>query len=104
MEAAAELRSWQLRQLDALVRHAWETVPYYRWHWHTAYEAGQPLTAERFERLPLLRRGDVQGQFEALNSTSVPTAHGAVTEGRTAGSTGNPVRTLRTEWSALVGV
>src|SRR5262245_32677583 len=98
---ADELRELQLAQLEAVVRHAYETVPFYRSQWHAAYEEGAALTFDRFARLPLLTRGDVQGQFDALKSGRIPPEHGAVVEGRTSGSTGHPVRTLKTDVSDL---
>jgi phenylacetate-CoA ligase len=86
----------QLRQLEAVLEHAWRTVPFYREHWGGAYEPGQPISAERFARLPLLRRKDLQRGFDALRSTDIPRAHGPVAEVRTSGSTGAPVRVLKT--------
>ena len=44
----AALRALQFSQLDALARHAFDTVPYYRERWSGRYETGQPLTPERF--------------------------------------------------------
>lgn len=99
--SADDLRELQFRQLDALLRHAYETVPFYRWHWHGAYGAGNPLTGDSFGRLPLLRREDLQHEFDALKSGSPPGAHGAIVEGRTAGATAHPVRTLRTGFAGL---
>jgi phenylacetate-CoA ligase len=98
---ANDLRELQFRQLDALLRHAYKTVPYYRWQWHGAYASGDALTVESFGRLPLLRRGDLEHEFDALKSSSPPEAHGGIAEGSTAGSTGNPVRTLKTELAGL---
>ncbi|HZM46141.1 MAG TPA: hypothetical protein VFC14_15000 [Burkholderiales bacterium] len=102
-----DLRALQLRQLDALVRHARLTVPFYRWQWHGSHRSGDAVTRESFERLPLLRRENLQHEFEELRSNASPAAHGAISESRTAGSTGRPVRTLKTAlthlwWLALM--
>lgn len=101
------LRELQFRQLDALLRHAYDTVPYYRERWRGFYDPGETLTEERYSRLPLLKRGDLQAHFDILKSTDVPAAHGPVTESRTSGSTGMPVRVLKTGfvemlWRAIV--
>jgi phenylacetate-CoA ligase len=96
-----DLRALQLRQLDALVRHARLTVPFYRWQWHGGLRSGDAVTPESFERLPLLRREDLQHDFEELKSNAPHTAHGALSEGRTAGTTGSPVRTLKTALTRL---
>lgn len=99
---AERLRELQLQQLDALLRHAYGTVPYYRESWRGLYDPGEPLTPDRFSRLPLVKRGDLQAHFDALKSTVVPAAHGPVTESRTSGSTGMPVRVLKTEFVELL--
>jgi len=94
--APERLRELQFRQLEALLRHAGDTVPYYRERWRGLYDPSRPLTPEAFSRLPLLARGDLQSHFDALKSHRIPAAHGAVTESRTSGSTGMPVRVLKT--------
>jgi phenylacetate-CoA ligase len=94
--APDELRELQYRQLGLLLRHAYETVPYYRSRWRGLYDAAVPLTPEAFTRLPLLGRADLQSNFETLKSNRLPPEHGGVEESRTSGSTGMPVRVLRT--------
>ena len=90
--APERLRELQLRQLGELVRHARASVPYYR----------DRLGAEDLAGLPLLTRRDLQEHFDALKSERIPAGHGAVAELRTSGSTGAPVRTLKTQLSQLV--
>ena len=87
----AHLRDAQFRQLALLLRHARDTVPYYRERL-ASLDLSRPLTAEVFSQLPLLRREDVQEQGAALYSSAVPAQHGAVDEGETSGSTGRPIR------------
>lgn len=96
------LRELQFRQLDALVRHAHATVPHYRERWGGAYDSALPLTPEHFARLPLLTRRELQENFEALKSRNVPPAHGGIGESRSSGSTGMPVRVLKTQLTALL--
>jgi len=105
--APERLRELQFHQLEALLRHAWDTVPFYRERWRGLYDPAQPLTPERFSRLPLLTRSELQANFDILRSTAVPGAHGPVAESRTSGSTGQPVRVLKTGlfqmlWQAIV--
>lgn len=88
-------------QLEALLRHAHATVPFYRERWAGAYDGDVPLTMERFAQLPLLTRRELQENYAALRSASPPAAHGAIREGRTSGSIGAPVRFLSTELGAL---
>jgi len=101
------LRELQYRQLDAVLRHAWATVPYYRERWAGRYDPAQPATPASFSRIPLLTRAELQAKFESLKSTAVPAAHGRTAESRTSGSTGQPVRVLKTDlvqfmWQAIV--
>jgi phenylacetate-CoA ligase len=103
---AERLEAEQLRQLDALLRHAWETVPFYRQSWASSYDGSMALSLEKFAGLPTLTRLALQESYEALKSRSFPGAHGRAAESRSSGSTGMPVRILKTEitglfWNAL---
>ncbi len=100
--APDELRELQYRQLAALLRHACATVPYYRSRWSGLYQPDEPLTPERFTRLPLLLRRDLQQNFDALKSSAIPPAHGPVTATRSSGSTGAPVQVLKTALGEIV--
>lgn len=92
---AEGLRALQLRQLGALLTHAWETVPFYRRHW------GTMPAAAAFTRIPPLTRRDLQQNFGSLASRRLAPGHGPVGESRTSGSTGAPVRILKAEVSEL---
>jgi phenylacetate-CoA ligase len=103
---AERLEAEQNRQLDALLRYTWETVPFYREAWAGRYEPAATASREAFEDLPVLSRRSLQERYEALKSRSVPAAHGKAFEARTSGSTGAPVRVLKTDitglfWNAL---
>ncbi len=73
-----ELRAWQFRQLDVLLRHAASTVPFYaerlRGLWPSAGPAA-PVSPERFAALPILTRAEAKDAGDALRSTAVPPAH-----------------------------
>ncbi|HKU69310.1 MAG TPA: hypothetical protein VJQ51_00595, partial [Burkholderiales bacterium] len=77
----ARLQELQFRQLDVLLRHAWETVPYYRERWQGSYDPESLLTPETFERVPLLTRSEVQAQGERLYSARPPAQHGTIRTG-----------------------
>jgi phenylacetate-CoA ligase len=96
-----ELRERQLQQLQILVRHAMATVPYYRERWGAIYDPATPLSFERFAALPLLTRRELQEQFENLKSRDLPPGHGGVRESQSSGSTGTPVRILKTQLSGM---
>jgi phenylacetate-CoA ligase len=96
----ARLAELQFRQLGALIGHAGRSVAYYRERWHGQYDPTASLTAAQFSALPLLTRRDLQEHFEELKSNASPPAHGAIGEARTSGSTGAPVRVLKTDLCA----
>jgi len=79
----------QFAQLRQVLLHAARTVPYYAARLG-AFDAGAPLDRERWMRLPVLSRQDVQLNREALLSGAVPPAHGAVSTLSSSGSTGRP--------------
>ena len=91
----AVLREAQFAQLTQLLRHAKSTVPFYRERL-AGIAADRPLDVAAFERIPLLRRQDIQENFEALVSRALPPDHGGMQEGSTSGSTGRPIRFMGT--------
>lgn len=100
--SAESLRERQMRQLEILLRHAHASVPWFRESWGAAFDPALPLTQERFAALPLLTRRDLQGNFETLKSRNIPAAHGATGEAQSSGSTGTPVRVLKTKLTILL--
>lgn len=96
-----ELRARQLSQLQQLVPHAVTTVPFYRERLRGLCDAGAAPGWDAFRRFPLLTRRDLQDHYTALASTAPVAAHGATGEASTSGSTGTPVRVLRTDLDRL---
>ncbi len=95
---AEELERYQFRQLASSLRQAYENVPFHRQRLAAAgYDPGLDLTREVFLALPLMTRGDIQAQGEALLIRGVPAGHGRVTVGETSGSTGTPIHYYGTE-------
>jgi phenylacetate-CoA ligase len=96
------LRAQQFRQLALLVRHAGETVPYYRGRLPAGLlGADGAIRADAWAKLPVLGRAAVQQAGDALNSGFVPRGHGSVSTAKTSGSTGRPVEVAST---ALMGI
>lgn len=90
--SAAKLQQQQLTQLRAVLRHARETVPFWRQRWQTAgIDVENIGSLDDFRRLQVLRRDDVLAAGEGLISTAVPKEHGAISRGASSGSTGTPV-------------
>jgi phenylacetate-CoA ligase len=94
--SAAALEQYQFGQLGRLLAHAYETVPFYRARLADAgYRPGQPVTREFWQRMPVLKRSEVQDQREALKSTSLPPGYGDVVKVTTSGSTAMPLTVWR---------
>jgi phenylacetate-CoA ligase len=91
---AETLQAHQLAQLRTLLDFCHRSVPFYR------DRLGGPsdgeLTMQRWRRLPLLTRRDVQEAGRRLHSTAPPKAHGGISAVRTSGSTGTPVEAVLT--------
>ena len=101
-QSADAILGQQLRQLESVLRHAYETVPCYRQRLGAAgYRPGMVVTTEWLRGLPLLTRAEVQAQGVALHSRTVPQAHAPVGSGQTSGSTGRPITFLTTAVTEL---
>jgi phenylacetate-coenzyme A ligase PaaK-like adenylate-forming protein len=87
----------QLARLAPLLRHAHATTAFYPVHWGKAFDG----KSAALERLPVLRRRDLQERYDDIRSRAVPAAHGKTAEGRTSGSSGMPVRVQKTELTGI---
>ena len=92
----------QFRQLEGLLAHAVETVPYYRKRLGTAakFHPGR-LTLETWRRLPILRRQDIQEAGPELTSRKLPKGHEPTRDVSTSGSTGSPITVKNTRITRL---
>jgi phenylacetate-CoA ligase len=100
---AERIRRYQFRQLATLVRHAGRHVPFYRERFRAiGLDCEAPLDAESWRRIPILTRKDIQENAAALQSEALPKGHGAVHEAFSSGSTGAPVRVVKSSLSQLL--
>ncbi|MFM1897669.1 MAG: hypothetical protein RLZZ385_2743 [Pseudomonadota bacterium] len=91
------IRSHQLSQLQTLLAHCYEQVPFYRERLSQyGWQPGERLDAANFSRLPLLSRQDIVTLGRELDARVCPAAHGKQHEIRTSGSTGQPIVIRRT--------
>jgi len=100
--SADEIQAGQFRQLGRVLTHALNTVPYYREklkEWRI--KSPEKITSEEWRELPWLRRRDIQAAGNELHSESVPQGHGRVSEIHTSGTTGQPIRVLKTGLSSM---
>lgn len=100
---AARTEAHQYAQVAEVLRHARDTVPFYRGRLgDRGFGAAGGVAAEEFRRLPLLARHDVQVSYDDMLSVSPPVEHGKLIDGQTSGSTGTPVRFKGTELSQFM--
>lgn len=92
----------QIRQLGLLVRHAYDTSPFYRRRFLEAGLAPADIRgAEEWRRIPLLTREGWQEAGADLYSTAPPKEHGPSGKLYTSGSTGKPVMVVTTALTQL---
>ena len=87
------LREHQFAQLAALVRHAGDTVPYYRAVFkNMGFDHRDTLDEAAWAALPILSRNDLQDTYSKLHSERCPPSHGRLFESASSGSTGTPIK------------
>jgi phenylacetate-CoA ligase len=91
----------QFEQLQQVLVHAWRTVPFYAQRL-AAVDPNAPIDRERWTRIPILTRQDVQLNKESLLSRAVPPQHGTVRESSSSGSTGRPLTLHTTDYVTLL--
>ena len=85
-----ELLAYQDERLRAIVRHAYDTVPYYRARFDERRLTPQDIQSQQdLHKLPLLTKNDIRANFDALRSTALPAKR--MRSGHTSGTTGTPL-------------
>ena len=98
----AQLAVHQFRQLETIVAHCSQHMPFWRDRLRAAgIRPGQKLTADIWRRLPILSRREARDVNAQLLCSAIPPGHGRVAEAATTGSTGVPLEYARTELSML---
>ena len=96
------LAALQFRQLERLLHHAYQTVPYYYGVLGAAaVDTSQPLTPERWAQIPLLTRRSLEDRADDLLSHAVPSEHGKTFQKKTSGSTGRQIKVTDTDANRL---
>ncbi len=95
--SAAELERHQMRQLQVLLCHAREALPFWRERLDAAgFSPDRAVTPAWLRSLPFITRADIQTHGDALLSRAAPHEHGAIAQGQTSGSTGMPISFMTT--------
>ena len=93
----AELERHQLIQFRALLDHCLEHVPYYRQSLGAHGITSRSIQSmDDFRRLPLLSRRTWQTEFDDLCARHLPPGTVALDEDNTSGTSGVPIRILKT--------
>jgi len=89
-----QLLAFQWAELHKLLRHAFDSVPYYRWKYRAAGASFSDIrTWDDFKRLPPLTRDEIRHHRVQLCSTTYP---GRLLPHATGGSSGVPTSFYRT--------
>lgn len=98
------LRERQLQQLAPVLRHARETIPFYRQRFAAArFDPRSGFAAAAFFRLPLLTRAEIQSAGDTLVTSKLPPDHGKFLSFGSSGSTGQPIQVLGSEVTHFFG-
>jgi len=88
-----KLQEYQNAQLQGLIQHSYENVPYYRRLFDgLKLRPADIRSAEDLYKLPVLRKADVRRHHQELRAANIPARR--TTVGRTGGSTGIPLHFL----------
>jgi len=88
----------QFRQLRPLLEHAYLGSPFHRARLEAiGYRQGQPITTELWQAIPVLTRRELQENWDEIVCKEIPKAHGRVLQDSTSGSSGMPVKILKTD-------
>jgi phenylacetate-coenzyme A ligase PaaK-like adenylate-forming protein len=101
-DSRQEMQRYQRSLLERLCRHARKSVPFYEDRLGVLFNSRDEFNLDRWQEVPVLTRRDAILHKEALTSTDIPSNFGQLSEARTSGSTGEPVRILKTETELLV--
>jgi len=94
--SASEIEAYQNEKLRDLIRHAYETVPYYRERWKTLKLSPADIKSrEDLPKLPILTKEDVRQNFEQLVSQNT-NRHNLVFR-HTSGTTGKALHFYSTK-------
>lgn len=85
-----QIVSYQQQRLQALIRHAYATVPYYRELFDSVGVRPEQITTARdLEKIPLLTKDDVRNNADRLVSSKFRSRD--LVPGNTSGTTGSPL-------------
>jgi phenylacetate-CoA ligase len=91
-----QIQTYRDSRLSAVIRHAWETVPFYRRRWQELDIRPEDIrTLKDLAMLPILTKDEVKQHAEELVSTAVPKRNQVHI--KTSGTTGGGLRFVTTK-------
>lgn len=97
-----QILNMQLKQLNHLFVHAYNTIPFYKQKWSQNNVSPTRMVSKKmWKEIPILTRDEIQQQGKRLCSQNIPKTHGKVYPVTTSGSTGKPITVYKTDTSSL---
>jgi phenylacetate-CoA ligase len=96
-----QIRAYQRNELEQLLRHARENVPFYEQRLGCVFARDGSIDWDRWHEVPLVTRKNLQDDRESMQSRRLPPGHGPTTAVSSSGSTGRPVTTTQVNLMAL---
>lgn len=96
------LQDFQRSQLQQLLRHAREQVPFYKTRLDCVFRSDGTINWDRWTEIPILTRADLRDKGKQLLAKKLPPAHGNVTSFKSSGSTGVPIKVTTTSLANTV--
>lgn len=93
---ADELAAYQRKPLGKILRHAYETVPFYRDRLAVLFHHNDSIDWDRWAEVPFLTRTEIQDREDDLLSGNIPKNHGESDTALSSGSTGQPITIVKT--------
>ena len=99
--SAEELFSYQRKPLEKILRHAHETVPFYRDRLDILFTGNGSIDWDKWTEIPFIDRSEIQGREADLLSGDIPESHGELDTAISSGSTGRPISIVKTAMTHL---
>lgn len=86
-----KMLAFQRSQLSHLLRHAKETVPFYKTRLDVVFKRNGEIDWNRWHEIPIVTRADLRDRREQMLTTALPPGHGPTKTFHSSGSSGVPV-------------
>lgn len=94
--SADRITEYQRKPLEKLIRHAYQTVPFYKDRLAVLFRRDGSIDWERWTEVPFLTRTEIQDRKDDLLSGAIPKSHGELDIATSSGSTGQPIMIKKT--------